>query len=66
MSSARASHHTDRGSPYAAEAYRTVLAGHGLGGAMGRGGNPYDNAMAESFMKTLKKQHAQHTVKTAA
>ena len=27
---------------------------HGLVGSMGRRGNPYDNAQAESFMKTLK------------
>ena len=47
-------HHSDRGSQYASEAYRTVLADHGFLGSMGRRGNPYDNAKAESFMKTLK------------
>jgi len=47
-------HHSDRGSQYAALAYRQLLAEHGLVGSMGRRGNPYDNAMAESFMKTLK------------
>jgi putative transposase len=47
-------HHSDRGSQYAAEAYRAELADHGLRGSMGRRGNPYDNAKAESFMKTLK------------
>ncbi|MER9764332.1 IS3 family transposase [Mesorhizobium sp. M0138] len=47
-------HHSDRGSQYAAEAYRQLLASHGLAGSMGRRGNPYDNAKAESFMKTLK------------
>ncbi len=47
-------HHSDRGSQYAAKAYRDVLAAHGLVGSMGRRGNPYDNAKAESFMKTLK------------
>ncbi|MEE7476281.1 hypothetical protein MHIMP23_07855 [Methylobacterium hispanicum] len=46
--------HTDRGSQYAAEAYWKVLAEHGIVGSMGRRGNPYDNAKAESFMKTLK------------
>ena len=35
-------------------AVREKLAGHGLRGSMGRRGNPYDNAKAESFMKTLK------------
>ena len=47
-------HHSDRGSQYAAEDYRAELAAHGLKGSMGRRGNPYDNAKAESFMKTLK------------
>lgn len=47
-------HHSDRGSQYAAGRYREVLAEHGLIGSMGRRGNPYDNAKAESFMKTLK------------
>jgi putative transposase len=47
-------HHSDRGSQYAAEIYREVLAAAGPVGSMGRRGNPYDNAKAESFMKTLK------------
>jgi putative transposase len=37
-----------------AEIYRDVLDGAGLVGSMGRRGNPFDNAKAESFMKTLK------------
>lgn len=47
-------HHSDRGSQYAAAIYRQLLRDHGLAGSMGRRGNPYDNAKAESFMKTLK------------
>jgi putative transposase len=47
-------HHSDRGSQYASEIYRKLLADHGLVGSMSRRGNPYDNAKAESFMKTLK------------
>src|SRR5512134_717897 len=47
-------HHSDRGSQYASQAYREMLAEHGLKGSMGRRGNPYDNPKAESFMKTLK------------
>ena len=47
-------HHSDRGSQYASEIYHELLATHGLIGSMSRRGNPYDNAMAESFMKTLK------------
>ena len=54
-------HHSDRGSQYAAEAYRELLAAHGLRGSMGRRGNPYDNAQAESFMKTLKVEAAYRT-----
>src|SRR5262249_32081579 len=33
-------HHSDRGSQYAAEIYRSLLADHGLVGSMGRRGNP--------------------------
>lgn len=47
-------HHSDRGSQYAAERYRKKLTDHELNGSMGRRGNPYDNAKAESFIKTLK------------
>jgi putative transposase len=47
-------HHSDRGGQYASAAYREALKDYGLRGSMGRRGNPYDNAKAESFMKTLK------------
>jgi putative transposase len=47
-------HHSDRGVQYASRAYRELLATHGLVGSMSRRGNPYDNARAESFFKTLK------------
>ena len=47
-------HHSDRGSQYASATYRAVLREHGFVGSMSRRGNPYDNAKAESFMKTLK------------
>ena len=43
-----------RGSQYAAQAYRGALLRCGFVGSMGRSGNPYDNAKAESFIKTLK------------
>ena len=43
-----------KSSQYASEVYRSLLTEHGLVGSMGRRGNPYDNAKAESFMKTLK------------
>lgn len=47
-------HHTDRGSQYASETYRRALEEAGLRGSMSSPGNPYHNAQAESFMKTLK------------
>ena len=47
-------HHSDQGSQYAAKAYRDKLAEHGIAGSMSRKANPYDNAQAESFMKTIK------------
>jgi putative transposase len=46
--------HSVRGSQFASEIYRTILDGAGPVGSMGRRGDPYDNAKAESCMKTLK------------
>jgi transposase InsO family protein len=47
-------HHSDRGVQYAAQEYVDVLKVHKFLISMSGKGNPYDNAMAESFMKTLK------------
>lgn len=47
-------HHSDRGSQYASALYRQALQEAGLIGSMSARANPYDNAQAESFMKTLK------------
>ena len=47
-------HHSDRGVQYACGDYTQLLKDHGLRISMSRKGNPYDNAKAESFMKTLK------------
>jgi putative transposase len=47
-------HYSDRGVPYACGEYTQLLHSHGIAIRMSRGGNPYDNARAESFMKTLK------------
>lgn len=47
-------HHSDRGTQYASNAYREAMADYGLIGSMSSLANPYDNAQAESFMKTLK------------
>jgi len=47
-------HHSDRGVQYASQDYVALLEAHGFLISMSRTGNPYDNAKAESFMKTLK------------
>ncbi len=47
-------HHSDRGVQYASTDYTNLLTEHGISISMSRRGNPYDNAKAESFMKTLK------------
>jgi transposase InsO family protein len=47
-------HHSDRGVQYACTEYVQLLESHGIISSMSRPGNPYDNAWAESFMKTLK------------
>lgn len=47
-------HHSDRGVQYASNDYVALLETNGFLISMSRTGNPYDNAKAESFMKTLK------------
>jgi transposase InsO family protein len=47
-------HHSDRGVQYASHEYVEVLQAYGITISMSRSGSPYDNAMVESFMKTLK------------
>ena len=47
-------HHSDRGVQYAATDYADLRQANGVQISMSRGGNPYDNARCESFMKTLK------------
>ncbi|MDB5670880.1 MAG: hypothetical protein JWO25_1839 [Alphaproteobacteria bacterium] len=47
-------HHSDRGIQYACGDYIARLEAAGIEPSMSRAGCPYDNAMAESFMKTLK------------
>ena len=49
-------HHSDRGVQYASSDYVTLLKSKNIVISMSRKGNPYDNAMAESFMKTLKSE----------
>jgi len=47
-------HHSDQGIQYASKEYVDVLEANGFQISMSAKGNPYDNAMAESFIKTLK------------
>jgi transposase InsO family protein len=54
-------HHSDRGVQYACADYRRLLCAHGVLVSMSRIGNPYDNAKAESFMKTLKHEEIDGT-----
>jgi putative transposase len=49
-------HHSDAGVQYACGDYTRLLAAHDIRPSMSRIGNPYDNAKAESFMRTLKKE----------
>ena len=49
-------HHSDRGVQYCSQAYVEKLQAHEFLVSMSRTGNPYDNAKAESFMKTLKSE----------
>jgi len=47
-------HHSDQGVQYASSDYVAELNSHGFLVSMARAGNPYENAMMESFFKTLK------------
>lgn len=49
-------HHSDRGVQYACNDYTDLLEAHDIRASMSRIGCPYDNAKAESFMKTLKQE----------
>ena len=51
--------HSDRGSQYAAHAFRNLLAGLGMVQSMSRKGNCWDNAVAESFFHSLKVEAVQ-------
>ncbi len=49
-------HHSDRGSTYASSDYRDALDAHGLECSMSRKGDCWDNAVAESFFASLKRE----------
>jgi len=59
-------HHSDRGVQYASNAYRTLLAHYQITPSMSRPANPYDNALAESFMATFKTECFDQTPGTRA
>jgi transposase InsO family protein len=59
-------HHSDRGIQYASSAYRALLATLKITPSMSRPANPYDNAMAESFMATFKTECFEQTPATHA
>lgn len=52
--------HTDRGSQYASNSHRQILAEHGIRQSMSRKGNCWDNAVSESFFHTLKTELTYH------
>tara|TARA_R110002073_G_C9389456_1_gene573636 strand:- start:70 stop:954 length:885 start_codon:yes stop_codon:yes gene_type:complete len=56
--------HSDRGSQYASEHFRSRLTAHGLIQSMSRRGNCYDNAPMESFFKSYKTEEAQQIYDT--
>ena len=49
-------HHSDRGSQYASLAFGATLRESGVLASMGSRGDAYDNAAAESFFSTIKKE----------
>jgi len=48
--------HTDRGSQYTSDTFQKTLATHGVKSSMSRKGNCWDNAVAESFFATIKRE----------
>ena len=52
--------HTDRGSQYASDSHRKVLAEHKIIQSMSRKGDCWDNAVSESFFHTLKTELTHH------
>lgn len=55
-------HHSDRGSQYCSDEYQKILKNHGMEISMSGKGNCYDNAMVETFFKTLKSELIWRTV----
>ena len=55
-------HHSDQGTQYACSDYTEGLAAHDITASMSRVGNPYDNAKAERFRRTLKTEQIDGTL----
>src|SRR5215218_558339 len=55
-------HHSDRGSQYCSIEYQATLRKHGIAISMSGKGNCYDNAVVETFFKTLKSELVWRTV----
>lgn len=53
--------HSDRGSQYSSKDYKAILAKYKLLGSMSRKGDCWDNAVAESFFATIKKEYVYQT-----
>ncbi|MFI7624318.1 IS3 family transposase [Micromonospora echinofusca] len=48
--------HSDRGAQYGSDAFASACRRHGIRRSMGRIGSSYDNALAEAFFATLKRE----------
>lgn len=51
--------HGDQGARHASRSFRRCLGSHGVAQSVSRPGTPLDNAVAESFLKTLKRESAE-------
>ena len=54
--------HSDRGSQYASNEYKRILKQYELQGSMSKKGDCWDNAVAESFFASLKKEYVHHVL----
>ncbi|CAB3627419.1 hypothetical protein LMG3431_00537 [Achromobacter pestifer] len=53
-------HHRDRGAQYSSAEYRALLTGNSITISTSAKGDPYDNAVAESFFSNLKNELTHH------
>jgi len=56
--------HSDQGSPFGSAAWRRFCQAHHLEPSMSRRGNGWDNAVAESFFCSLKKEQIKKRIDT--